>query len=162
MRRTSMILGLCAALAFSAPSAGDKEEGGSPKKCNETMESCLQSMVDRFKRTGLIGLDGEWDEALGGYKIERFIEGSVGASAGMQIGDVLIKVNGIPLSDEKRAKADAENRRPGSEATATVLREGREITFHVKLIAVPADVMAEEIGRHMIEYHAPESAARGQ
>jgi len=162
MRRLFIVLGLCAGLTLGSLPAGEKTEEGASKQCPETMQHCLQSMVERFKRTGLIGLDGTWDEKLGGYTVERFIEGSAGEAAGMKVGDILIKVNGIPLADMARAKADADNRRPGNEVTATVVRDGEEISFKIKLIAVPADIMAAEIGRHMIEYHSPQQTAKAQ
>jgi len=165
MKRFLVVLGLCAALGLSVLPAGDKDtkdEKREPKKCTATMEECLKNMVERFRRTGLIGLDGTWDEKLGGYTVDRFIEGSAGEAAGMKVGDILIKVNGIPLSDMERAKADSENRRPGSVVTATVLRDGKELDFTIKLIAVPADIMAAEIGKHMMEYHSPEYIAKAQ
>lgn len=165
MKRFIAVLGLTAALGLGILPAGDKDAKdpkSEPKKCTATMEECLKNMVERFRRTGLIGLDGTWDEKLGGYIVERFIEGSAGETAGMKVGDVLIKVNGISLADMEKAKADYENRRPGSVVTATVLRDGKELSFTIKLIAVPADIMAAEIGRHMMEYHSPEYAAKAQ
>lgn len=159
MRRRLIILGLLAALAWAPAAPGDTGEK-SAKSCPEPMESCLSTMIDRFKKTGLIGLDGRWDEEVKGYRIEKFLEGSVAEKAGVMVGDILVKVNGIPLADEKAFKADAENRKPGKEVTVTVTREGRPLTFTVTLIPVPADIMAREVGRHMLEYHSPAVAAK--
>jgi S1-C subfamily serine protease len=149
---------------LAAPAARAAEQSGNTvfpqKKCTATMEECLRSMIERYKKMGLIGIDGEWDPSVEGYRVQRFIEGSVGEAAGMRIGDVLVKVNGIPLTDEKAFQADAGNRQPGREVSVTVMRDSDELTFRVKLIPVPADVMAEEIGRHMLEYHTPSAAAR--
>lgn len=161
---TKALSAVALAALLAAPAARAAEQGGAPmvaqKKCTATMEECLRSMIERYKKMGLIGIDGEWDPSAAGYRVQRFIEGSVGEAAGMRIGDVLVKVNGIPLKDEKAFQADAGNRQPGREVSVTVMRDSDELTFRVKLIPVPADVMAEEIGRHMLEYHTPSAAAR--
>ena len=160
MRRALVILGLMAALACAPATAGDTKEASEKKPCSGTMESCLLSMIDRFKKTGLIGLDGEWDQEIGGYRIEKFLEASVAEAAGVKVGDILIKVNGIPLTDEKAAKADAENRKPGKEVSITVLRGDEPMTVKVSLIPFPADIVAREIGLHMMESHSPAAAAK--
>lgn len=170
MTRQLIILGLCGALALTAVSAGDGQAGDRPtqaqnsqaqkKPCPGTMEECLTSMIERFKKTGLIGLDGKWDPEIKGYRIQKFLEGSVAEAAGIQVGDILVKVNGIALADEEAFKADAKNRQPGHEVSVTVLRDGSPLTVRVTLIPVPADVMAREIGLHMMESHSPERASR--
>lgn len=165
MRRRLIILGLCGALALTAVPAGDGASGNDPsrrprKPCPATMEECLTSMIERFKKMGLIGLDGKWDPEIGGYRIENFLEGSVAEAAGVQVGDILVKVNGIALKDEEAYKADAKNRQPGDDVSVTVLRDGAPLTVRVTLIPVPADVMAREIGLHMMESHSPARASR--
>lgn len=160
MRRRLLILGLLTILAWLPMRAGEGGEGEARKTCPGTMESCLSTMIERYKKTGLIGLDGKWDEEIGGYRIEKFLEGSVAEKAGVMVGDILVKVNGIPLTDEKAFAADADNRKPGKEVTVTVLRGEKPLTFTVTLIPVPADIMAREIGRHMMEFHSPAAAAK--
>ncbi len=140
--------------------AGDGSEKKSAKVCPHTMETCVYAMIEKFNKTGIIGLDGEWDDGMKGYRIQRFLEGSVAEAAGVKAGDFLVKINQIPLADEMATKADMENRRPGREVAISVLREGRELTFTVTLIPIPADVMAAELGRHLMEYHAPAAVAR--
>ncbi len=159
-RKLSVISLIAFALLVLPLRAGDGSEKKSAKVCPGTMESCLSAMIERLKKAGMIGLDGEWDDTVKGYRIVRFLEGSVAEAAGVKAGDFLVKVNGIALSDEKATKADMENRRPGREVAISILRERRELTFTVTLIPIPADVMAAEIGRHMMEYHAPAAAAR--
>jgi membrane-associated protease RseP (regulator of RpoE activity) len=160
MRHAAIILlTLCAALAVSALPAGDADPAKAGKSCSGTMEDCLSAMISRFKKTGLIGLDGAWDPELRGYRIEKFLEASVAEKAGIMVGDILVRINGIPLSDEKATMADVENRRPGNEVSVTVLRGEEPLTVTVTLIPVPADVMAREIGRHMLESHSPAAAS---
>lgn len=160
MGRAGLVILLVGGLLCAPALAGDAGEKSEKKSCPGTMEECLTSMIERYKKAGLIGLDGEWDEEVGGYRIQTFLEASMAESAGIKVGDTLTRINGIPLTDEKASKADAVNRRPGNEVTVTILRDGQPHTFHVVLIPVPADVMAREIGRHMMESHAPEAAAK--
>jgi ketosteroid isomerase-like protein len=107
----------------------------------------LQAMADDLRKRGMIGLDGDWDDSAGGYRVESFVAGTNAEAAGVLLGDVLTKINGIPLADREGAEADAANRVPGGEVSITVLRDGAERTMHVTLVSVPEKVMAEEIGR---------------
>jgi ketosteroid isomerase-like protein len=113
-------------------------------------KQALQSMADDLRKRGMIGLDGDWDDSVGGYRVKTFVEGTNAEAAGVLLGDVLTKINGILLSDREGAEADAANRVPGREVSITVLREGAEQTMHLTLVPVPEKVMAEEIGRLML------------
>jgi hypothetical protein len=107
----------------------------------------LQSMADDLRKRGMIGLDGDWDASAGGYRVKTFVEGTNAEAAGVLLGDVLTRINGILLSDREGAEADAANRVPGREVSITVLRDGAEQTMRLTLVPVPERVMAEEIGR---------------
>lgn len=110
----------------------------------------LQSMADDFRRRGMIGLDGDWDDSVNGYRVKTFVEGTNAEASGVLRGDALTKINGISLTDREGTEADAANRVPGREVTITVLRDGAERTMNVTLVPVPEKVMAEEIGRFVL------------
>jgi ketosteroid isomerase-like protein len=135
------------------PWAMQAEGASKPGKCGHSSEHCLNWMAKSLKGRGMIGLDGEWVESLGGYRVDAFAEGTHAEAAGAQRGDLLIKVNGIRLSDQPAYAEDAAKRRPGQEATITVLRDGAEHTMTVTLIPLTEKAIAEEIGRHMLEAH---------
>jgi C-terminal processing protease CtpA/Prc len=136
-----IVIGLCAA--------------GEGEPCPLSTDDCLKLMMKNLKGRGIIGLDGEWDEDRGGYLVREFVKGTTAKEAGVQPGDLLIKVNGIPLADQDAYTEDAVNRRPGREMTITVLREGKGITMTVTLMELDIDMIAEEIGRHMMIGHFP-------
>jgi C-terminal processing protease CtpA/Prc len=155
--RKAMLTLMLAAVATAGVALGGEE-----KKCPYTMQECLQKMAQYMSTTGMIGLDGEWEEKTKGYRITEFIEGTTAQEAGVQIGDLLIKINGIALTDDEGRKRDADNRKPGSEAKITILRDGEKLTMKVTLIGIPAKVMAQEIGQHMLESHANLAAAKSE
>jgi C-terminal processing protease CtpA/Prc len=132
--------------------------GDGYKKCTATTQECLDKMVEHMQKKGVIGLDGEWDDATGVYKITGFMEGSTARSAGVAIGDELIAMNGIKLNDETGSKNDAANRVPGKTAQITVRRAGAEKTMTVTLVKLSAEQIAKAVGQHMVEHSATKLA----
>jgi ketosteroid isomerase-like protein len=122
-------------------------------KCPASTGDCLAHMARGLRGKGVVGLDGDWEEAAGGYRITAFAPGTKAEAAGVRIGDLLTKVNGIPLQDAEAYAADAANRQPGKPATITVVRDDQEHTLSVTLMEITDTMIAEEIGRHMLEYH---------
>jgi S1-C subfamily serine protease len=118
-------------------------------------------MVAKLMERGLIGVDGDWDDDTKGYVIEEFMEKSNAPAAGVQVGDMLVAVNGIPLKDSKATEADVLNRKPGDEVGITILREGVKHEMSVVLIPMTEEVIAEEIGHHML-LHANLKAPKGE
>ncbi|UCF68596.1 MAG: PDZ domain-containing protein [Acidobacteriota bacterium] len=140
------ILGLVMATGLTL--AGEKE------KCSHATQDCLNKMVKNMKNKGLVGVDGEWDEEIGGMVIKSFIEGTQAEAAGVELGDVLIAVNGIPLADKEASYADAAQRTPGAHAKITVLRDGGKHSFKLALMGLNETQIAKYVGMHMVEHHA--------
>jgi ketosteroid isomerase-like protein len=114
-------------------------------------KNTLEEMAGALRKRAFVGLDGEWDDSVGGYRVSAFAEGTTAEDAGVRVGDVLIEINGIPLTDREASRADAANRLPGREAEITVLREGSELRMTVTLMAATEKLVAEEIGRFLLE-----------
>jgi C-terminal processing protease CtpA/Prc len=146
MKRTLLILSLLLTLVALPALAG---EG---KKCTASTQDCLNKMVSHLKNKGLIGVDGEWDDSTGGFKIASFMEGTHAEAAGVRTGDVLVAINGIPLKDEEASMADRANRKPGAEVTITVSRDGEKHDMKVKMIALSEEQVATYVGQHMMEH----------
>jgi ketosteroid isomerase-like protein len=111
----------------------------------------LEEFASALRKRAFVGLDGDWDDSVGGYRVSGFAEGTTAEDAGVREGDVLIEINGIPLTDREASQADAANRLPGREVDITVLREGSEQTMTVTLMAATEKMVAEEIGKFLLE-----------
>lgn len=156
MRKAILLVAAAALMVGGIALAGEKS------KCPFSTQECLNKMAEHLMNKGFIGVDGKWDDAAGGLRITEFIPGSKAADAGIRTGDVLVEVNGIRLTDEKGYAAEIAKWKPGQQAEIVVLRDGVKHKMKVTLVAAPADIIAAEVGRHMIEAHskAADSTAR--
>jgi S1-C subfamily serine protease len=103
-------------------------------------------------------------ESGSGWNITKVVPGSPAEAGGMQPGDVLFAMYGIELNDEneekiKQARADW---KPGQHVEYTVRRAGANHEIHLTLAAMPADVLAGWVGRHLMESHAAASETAQQ
>lgn len=155
-RRLLMAIAFYAAVAVAPADAGE-----SPKKCTMPLQECLDRMSSNLKTTGWVGI--EFDDAVlanGGYRIEKVVQGSPAEHAGLQPGDLLFALNGVPIAKENNyalAKARKEWK-PGQSVTYTIKREGVDREITLTLAPMPADVMARWIGEHMMQHAAAERA----
>ena len=81
---------------------------------------------------------------------------SPAAAAGVRAGDVLLAVNSIDLyaadkTELTRAKASLT---VGSEVAYQVERDGSKAMLEATLAEVPARIMAQWIGEHLLDQHA--------
>lgn len=148
---------IAALVATLAPGAF---AGEGHKKCDENAENCLNAMVEKTRGYGWLGIETEKTD-YGKYRVTKVVEGSPAATYGLQQGDILVALNGIELSEENKDKLKAvkEELGPGVKAKYTVKRSGGKTQVAVTLGTVPAEVMAEWIGRHMIDHHAQAQVA---
>ena len=127
--------------------AGEKQE------CTLPAQECLDRMATEMLSAGIVGVEGDLDESTGGLRITGFIEGTNAEDAGVQMGDILVKVNGIALSDKEAYESGAAARMLGETAAITLLRDGAELTMDLTLVEIPYEMIEEEIGHHMATYH---------
>jgi S1-C subfamily serine protease len=152
MKTTAYICVLALAALLLTPTAIAGEHGH--KKCNEDTENCLTAMVAKIESKGWLGIETE--KADYGYRITRVVDNSPAATYGLQEGDVLVALNGVRLSEDNKDELSKIKKSlgPGVQAKYTVKRDGGKAQVAVTLGTVPADVMAEWVGRHMIQHHA--------
>src|SRR5438046_554991 len=84
------------------------------KPCTASKEECMKSMQDG-KNHGWLGI--EYDKTEDGTMvIGKVLSGSPAAKAGLEKGDVLAALNGIPFNDANKDKVSAawKNLQPGS------------------------------------------------
>ena len=68
-----------------------------------------------------------------GAYVSEFAEKSSAKAAGIEIGDVIIAVNGTPIKSSHALQEQISKYRPGDKVQVTVNRQGKEKTFNVEL-----------------------------
>ena len=144
-------------LLTSGVQAGEKHKH---KKCQGETQKCLDKMAAKLKAKGWLGIetskiDGGW------YKISAVVADSPAEQAGLEVGDVLISLNGVKVNAENKAdlKKIKKTLTPGAAANYVVKRQGTKQQVAVTLGHVPETQIAEWIGQHLLEHHATERVA---
>lgn len=70
---------------------------------------------------------------LNGVKVDGFSDRSSSKAAGIQIGDIITKINDVPIRTFAELQNQLNRYRPGDKVAVTVLRNDRERTFTVEL-----------------------------
>lgn len=154
IRPLAAALALVAALPAATPAGS----------CPYTTQECLDYMATKMKDSGWVGVELESvDDGTPGMTVTRVVEGSPAEAAGIQVGDVLVAINGIKVnfdkeSSEKLSKA-REAQKPGSDVVWTMTRDSSPRDLQITLGRMPADVLARFIGEHMLLEHADVAVA---
>jgi C-terminal processing protease CtpA/Prc len=106
-------------------------------------------MVTKLKTTGFIGIEYDDKESTNGLKVSKVIPDTAAEKAGIQVGDVLEAMNGIPFTKDSH-EAMAKIKVPGKQVTLTLTRAGARQEIQVTLSPMPTDLMAKYIGEHMM------------
>lgn len=147
-----IVLMMAAALGSISPLIAG---GGKKDVCPGKLEECLESLANRMKSSGWVGVELEIDDEKKLYTIVKVLESSPAEAAGIQIGDRLLAVNGVPFAEFRNemlvGKCDAW--KPGESVTYTIKRGDVDRTIRLVLAPMPAEVLARYIGEH-IQKHA--------
>lgn len=157
MKKTITVLITTLALAAGAASAGDDGH----EKCIAEAPACIRDMVATLRQRGWIGI--EWDRHDGRPRITHVVGGSPAETAGVRVGDVVTAFNDISTTDPEEVMG-AEMKRalvPDKVITLSVRRGGAARRIEVTLVAVPEGIIAQWVGKHVMEHHAapPEGEA---
>ncbi len=150
MKKTLTVLITALALGAGPAAAADDQH----KKCSEEATVCIREMVAKLRQRGWIGI--EWDRHDGRPKITHVVAGSPAESAGVRVGDVVMAFNDVSTSEAEEVMW-AEMKRslvPGKVITMSVVRDGAARDLEVTLIAVPDHIIAQWVGKHVMEHHA--------
>ena len=143
-KRTWLVLGLVAALTVPA-FAG---------KCKYGTQECLDKMVEHYESKGYAGLELDTDPETGVLTVKVVVEDTPAAAAGFEIGDQLVAINGLVLTetDEEKLHKAWQAMTPGTKATYTVVRLGKKMDIEVTLAKLPDELIAKYIGMHMLDH----------
>lgn len=75
-----------------------------------------------------------------GALISDVVPGAPASEAGLQPGDIILSINGTSLARDNSLRYVLTQYEPGDQVDLTVLRDGRELTLTVTLIARPANL----------------------
>ncbi|MEO7369219.1 MAG: trypsin-like peptidase domain-containing protein [Ilumatobacteraceae bacterium] len=74
-----------------------------------------------------------------GALVSKIVADSASAKAGIEVGDVVVAIDGVPISGQAALIATIRNLAPGDHATVSLVRDGKPLEVNVVLDARPAD-----------------------
>lgn len=156
-RKWTLLIAYALLVAPSALSVRAGEAG----KCSYSTQECLNAMASRMKTSGWIGVELEIDANKGVYRVSRVVPGSPAEGAGIVPGDLLFALEGIRLCEENHEKLAQVRKdwKPGQTVNYTIQRDGADRKVTLTLAPMPADVVARQIGQHMLMHAAEEVAS---
>ena len=164
-RKLGALGALGTALLLTALLAGSAW-AGEGHKCTADTQTCLNMMARNLKGKGWVGVELEQDEESGRMRVTSVVPDSPAEHAGMQAGDVLLAMDGLQLTEENKEKTYAAMKAmsPGHQVHYTVDRpgcchkKGGEVELDVVLGEIPDRLVAEWLGRHMLDHAVIEIA----
>lgn len=151
------LLALAAGCLVSLVCAGDHEP-----RCTAEAQECLDMMAQEFQHRGWVGIEMDQDGESGEMYLTRVVPDSPAQRAGLRSGDVLLSLNHVEFCEKNKAKMYEVRKdwTPGKRITYTVLRDGETLEISLKLGEIPDHVLAQWVGRHMLEGHVTVETAR--
>jgi predicted metalloprotease with PDZ domain len=157
MKRYATIAALIL-LAFGAvmigPAADEAEKNNEPQyRCSAELPACLDWMAKYYSDRGWSGIQLETNDYV--YTVTGVEPGSPAAKAKVRRGDLLVAINGVEFVKENREKLVAlqSEMQPGAQFTYTLKRNGKRRNIEVVLVKMPLEVMAQQIGMHLLTDH---------
>lgn len=149
----SMVLTL---LAQTPALAGEEHE-----KCDHDATVCARDMAAALKKKGWMGITFDYDKEVGHVVLEEVFKGSPAEAAGLRVGDYLLVLNGIAYTDgnEEALMKAYKGMRPGGKMTYEIERDGERLEIVVTIGEIPDYIVAQWVGKHMLEYHPAEEVA---
>ena len=92
-----------------------------------------QSAMGRVNFKVTLGIMPDYTFETGGVRADGVTEGRPAAKAGMQAGDIIIKLGSIPVQGMQSYMEALSKFAPGDKTTVTFLRDGKEMTKAIEL-----------------------------
>ena len=152
MKKTLVVTGLILAVALITPALAGEGE------CGHETQVCLDYMA-KMGHKGYAGIDLDSNEDHSKMTVTEVVAGAPAAQAGIEVGDVLLAIDGISLTAEGAMHKIQEKMTPGNTVSFTVSRNGKEKKGKVTLIEMPDEVHAQLVGEHMLQHASVELAS---
>jgi putative serine protease PepD len=92
-------------------------------------------------QTAYLGVSlGEVQSGQGGALIDEVTQGTGADEAGLQVGDLVISIDGAPVQDGGDLAAQVQTHQPGDTIDLVIVRDGNEVTVPVTMSERPADL----------------------
>jgi predicted metalloprotease with PDZ domain len=129
-------------------------------KCEAKTQDCLDKMAAKLKEKGWLGIDTEKIDG-GWYRISAVHAGSPAAQAGLEVGDVLLTLDGVKVNaaNKEELKKVKKGLGVGSTVSYVVKRDGTKQQVAATLGPMPEAQIAEQVGHHMLEQHTSKQIA---
>ncbi len=134
--------------------AGTAVRAGDGAACNGSIEDSRKAVAEAHAR-GWLGIELGQGAVVGGLVVRKVVAGSPAATAGFREGDVLVAVNGVPVTGSVDATAAPTWRAvsPGDRMTYLVRRGGKEIKLKATLARIPEAVFSTWLDHQMTVEH---------
>lgn len=146
MKKYRSLLAIAAVVALALPAFA-----GASEKCHYDTQACLDYMAAHMKNQAWIGIDMEYNEN-GSATVTKVLPDSPAQAAGFKVGDRLVALNGIDFADKEALHAEWSGLRAGQQAKVKVERNGAIRKLAVTLAAMSDEVIAQQVGAHMLQH----------
>lgn len=150
--KTKLVLSAMAMLIVAVPAMA----GGD--KCTAANAQVCLSYWAAEKNHAWTGLD--LDKSVPGvFKVKATMPNSPAATAGFEVGDELVALNGASMADKDAVKKAKGEWKAGQAVTYTIKRKGAEQQLAVTLAEMPQEAYASMLGQHMLDAHVAVATA---
>jgi S1-C subfamily serine protease len=130
---------------------------GGGEKCSADLQTCLNHHA-AMKDKGWTGLELDKSDPAA-IKVKAVTAGSPAAKAGFLVGDVLVAMNGVSMTDKEAMKKAKGEWKVGQAVTYTVKRKNADKQLAVTLAAMPEAAYASMVGTHLLANHVTAATA---
>jgi C-terminal processing protease CtpA/Prc len=139
----------------SADCSGKMESAATDgHECGMKAEQCAEHMKQVAQTHGWLGVSLDMDPE-GQMSISKIWPGSPAEKAGFRLGDRVVSMNGVEVSEKNGEKLFSLMRdaKIGDRMSFAVARGSETLTLSPTLGKMPDDVVAESIEKHIQEHH---------
>ena len=145
MKRMALVFVCMAALGVAGPALAAQP------KCPLDPETCLAAF-ERMRHRPFVGVLLDQDSS-GVVTVTNVVPGGPAEQAGMKVGDVLIQLNGVPISDAPKLIVGKAGWKTGVRVRYRVRHGDAERDVALTLGQITDEQLARLIGEHMVEAH---------
>lgn len=144
MKRFALAL-VCLAALVAGPALAAQP------RCPLDVETCLAAF-ERMRHRPFVGVLLDQDSS-GVVTVTEVVPGGPAEKAGMRVGDVLIQLNGVPISDAPKLIVGKAGWKTGTKVRYRVHRGEVDQDVALTLGQITDEQLARMIGEHMVEGH---------